>query len=217
MNYNELQNIKENATYYRYQQIGDKSHIDKVRFFEENRIAILDLEFEYRIEVWCDFSLSIFELGRYYEFIKLSDELIPIVIAENVFEIGEKNIYNELLFRKAASLYNMAEYEKATYVFSELFKIDHCTLHEKAFKQSLYKIQKAKQRNLQAASILVFIITAVIIAIELLIVVPFYTDKTSTFEMVRTSTFGIGVFLMIFQELYARYKVNRVVNGYIFP
>lgn len=212
MNYNDLENIRENSYYYRYQQIEKKAHIDKIRFFELNRKSILDLDFELRIEVWCDYALSVFEIGRYYEFIKLSDKLIPLVIEENVYELNDKNIYNELLFRKAASFYNMAEYEKSTYVFSELFKIDQNKINEKAFKQSLFKIQKGRQRNMQAICILIFIATAVLIAIELLIIVPFYNDKASLFELIRTITFALGVFLMVFQELYARYAVNKEVG-----
>lgn len=211
MTFESLKHIKQNATYYQYQEIGSSAHIEKVRFFQENKTEIENLDFDLRFAVWSDYAMSMFELGRYREFTELADEMIPLVISENIYEVDGKDIYTELLFRKAASHYNIIELEKANHVFIELYKIDDSPIHERALKQSLYKVEKSKYRNLQAASILVFIITAVIIAIELLIITPFYLEWAPTVEAIRVCTFGFGLALLLFQELWVKYKINNFV------
>ena len=215
MNYGHLENIKENSTFYQFMEIEHDSHYEKVRFFENNKKRIGNLDFDFRTFVWCDYALSIFEIGRYQEFIKLSDELIPLVISENIYEIRGIAIYEAMLFRKAASLYNIQKFEEAEYVFGELCKIDKDPINKKAWKQAKYKILKNKIRYVDAISILFFIITASIIALELLVVGNFYPHYLEMVEYSRIATFSLGVSCIIGSELYIRIKSNRIYKSFI--
>jgi len=210
MNDGTLKNIKENSPYYEFLEIDLDAHHEKVRFFEENRGEIYNLDFSYKIFIWCDYAISVFELGRYQEFIKLSDELIPTVINENIFRIRDIDIYSALLFRKGASLYNINKLEEAEYVFSELCRIEKDTLHQKAWTQTIQRILKGKLRYLQAISVLLFIFTAILIAVELLVIRNFYPALTEDFEFFRICTFVSGFLVLIGLELYIRFKSIRL-------
>lgn len=214
MNYGHLENIKENSTFFQFMEIEQDSHYEKVRFFENNKKNIGSLDFDFRIFVWCDYALSIFEIGRYQEFIKLSDELIPLVISENIYEIRNISIYEAMLFRKAASLYNIQKFEEAEYVFSELCKIEKEPINKKAWKQAKYKIIKDKIRFIDAISILLFIATASIIAFELLVVGNFYPDYLEMVELSRIITFCLGISCIVGSELYIRIKSNKVYRTF---
>jgi len=214
MNYGHLENIKENSTFYQFIEIGQDSHYEKVRFFENNKRDIGNLDFDFRTYVWCDYALSIFEIGRYQEFIKLSDELIPLIISENVYEIRGIAIYEAMLFRKAASLYNIQKFEEAEYIFAELCKIEKEPINKKAWKQAKYKILKDKIRYIDAISILFFIATASIIGFELLVVGNFYPEYLSTVENSRIITFCLGISCIVGSELYIRIKSERIFKSF---
>ena len=209
MNYNSLENIKENSTFYQFMEIEQDSHHEKVRFFENNRSSIKSMDFDFRIYVWCDYALSVFEIGRYQEFIKLSDQLIPLVVEENVYEVRGISIYEALLFRKGASLFNIHQYRESEYVFSELCKIEKEPINKKAWRKAKYRILKSSVRFMEAISVLFFIATAVIIAIELLIVVTLYPDYSAIMEKIRLVTFGFGLLTIFSTELYVKLKSNK--------
>ena len=209
MNYNSLENIKENSTFYQFLEIEQDSHHEKVRFFENNKRSIKSMDFDFRIYVWCDYALSVFEIGRYQEFIKLSDELIPLVVEENVYEVRGISIYEALLFRKGASLFNIHQYREAEYVFSELCKIEKEPINKKAWRKAKYRILKSSVRFMEAISVLFFIATAVIIAIELFIVATFYPESSAIMEKIRIVTFGFGLLTILGTELYVKLKSNK--------
>ena len=209
MNYNSLENIKENSTFYQFLEIEQDSHHEKVRFFENNKNSIKSMDFDFRIYVWCDYALSVFEIGRYQEFIKLSDELIPLVVEENVYEVRGISIYEALLFRKGASLFNIHQYTESEYVFSELCKIEKEPINKKAWRKAKYKILKSSVRFMEAISVLFFIATAVIILIELLIVMTLYPEYSAILEKIRLVTFGFGLLTILSTELYVKLKSNK--------
>ena len=215
MNYGSLENIREHSTFYEFIEIDHDAHHEKVRFFEDNKFQIYDLEFEYKIHVWCDYALSVFEIGRYQEFIKLSDELIPLIIKENVFRLRDIKIYEALLFRKGASLYNIQKFDEAEYVFQQLCRIESEVLYQRAWMQTMQKILKNKMRFVQALSVLLFIFTAVIIAIELLIIRNFYPTLTNSFELFRIFTFFLGISSLIGLEVIIRYKARKLFKSKI--
>ena len=212
MNYNSLENIKENSTFYQFLEIEQDSHHEKVRFFENNKSSIKNMDFDFRIYVWCDYALSIFEIGRYQEFIKLSDELIPLVVEENIYEVRGVSIYEALLFRKAASLFNIHQYRESEYVFSELCKIEKEPINKKAWKKAKYRILKSSVRFMEAISVLFFIATAVIIAVELLVVVTLYPDYSALVEKIRLVTFGCGLLVLFSLEMYIKIKSSQDYN-----
>ncbi len=210
MNDGNLKNIKQNSSYFEFIEIDLDAHHEKVRFFEENRDEIYQLDFNYKIFIWCDYAISVFELGRYQEFIKLADELIPTVIKENIYRIRDVDIYTALLFRKGASLYNINKLEEAEYIFSELCKIEKDIIHQKAWIQTMQRILKGNLRYLQAISVLLFILTAVIIAVELLVIRNFYPVFSQHFEMFRIGTFILGIAALVGLELYIRLKSAKM-------
>lgn len=209
MNYNSLENIKENSPFYQFLEIEQDSHYEKVRFFEDHKNSIKNLDFDFRIFIWCDYAMSVFEIGRYQEFIKLSDEIIPLVIEENVYEVRGVAVYEALLFRKAASLFNIHQYEEAEYVFSELCKIEKEPINKKAWRKAKYRILKSSVRFMEAISVLFFIATALIIMVELLVVVTLYPDYSALVEKIRLVTFGLGMLSILSTELYIQIKTNK--------
>ena len=200
----------EELVYQEYIGIEPSDYQEKIRYYERNKREILQLPFNVSTEIRCECAIAYFEVGSYSTYLKMVDELIQLVISENIYKIKGKNIFEELLFRKAASSYNVVDYDKGEYVFSELIKIDASNdLYKKAFvKCSIDKLRYEGQ-FFRGLTVLLFIITAVIIAIELLTIRPFYDQYIYTFEVSRNISFSLAIMSMFFQELRIRFLANK--------
>lgn len=113
-----------NPVYQGYFSLGDTAYREKVRFFEEHPDDIIYLDFDDRIELEMDYLLCLFEIGRYERFLRFVDKVIEEIIAENIYTYRDENIFEELLFRKAASLYQLKRYDKSKSILIQLIKIN---------------------------------------------------------------------------------------------
>ena len=110
--------------YFEYHRMGSGAFRDKVRFYESNKTQIHYLSYEERIDVDLDYVLCLFEIGKYHKFLSKTDALIEVVIRDNIFTYNGLNIYNDLLFKKAACLFNTGQYIKSEKVLKSIVKLD---------------------------------------------------------------------------------------------
>lgn len=169
-------------------EVGDFQGV--IRFFEQYEQQILQLPFEEYFEILMGYCDALFEAGAYQKHILMADVVIELSIKHNVHYFEERDVFRHFLFRKAAALYNLFEGERAEHILRELIKMDVTD------REALFLYTKCRQRcypwlinQFRAISILMFLITAVIVAAEVLLVIPFYTSFANTLEAVRISTF----------------------------
>jgi len=106
--------------YFNYYRIGQGAYRDKVKYFEDNKDGLSMLDEQQLYDVKIDYLLCLFEIGRYEYFLGKVDEMIEVVIIENIFEYDGINIYNELLFKKSACLYNTNNFSSSEKVLKSL-------------------------------------------------------------------------------------------------
>jgi tetratricopeptide (TPR) repeat protein len=142
----------------------------------------------------------------------MADVVIEISFAENITDIGGREIFRATLFQKAASYYNLNDFKKAIHVLSELIKIDPND-HEVAqfYERCLRKERPQLVRNSRAIAIFLFLGTALIISIEALIVRNFFPTWASLFENTRNTSFVLGVSVLIGGELLQRFIAKKNV------
>lgn len=199
--------------YLEYHRMGHKAFRDKVRYYEDHRSLIGYLSYEERIDVDLDYILCVFEIGKYHKFLSKCDSLIEVVIMDNIFSYNGLNIYNDLLFKKAACLFNTGQYLKSEKVLKSIIKLEP----DNSLARSLYGKCKRKQgrdwyEGAKALS-MVMLISAVSIAfMELLVVRPFYDEYVSTFAGLKIFFFGTGIITLISNELYLSYVIGREIG-----
>lgn len=202
--------------YFEYHRIGDKAFRDRVRFYEENRTQVGFLTYEERIDVDLDYLICLFEIGKYHKFLSKVDPLIETVIMDNIFTYNGSNIYNELLFKKAACLFNTGQFAKADSILKSIAKLEP----DNTVARSLYGKCKRKQERdwyetVKAVAV-VMLLSAVLISImDLLIVRPFFHELTSTFASLKVITAILGVVALVGNEAYLNYVVGKEI-GYRF-
>jgi hypothetical protein len=213
VNFNPLKN---KDFYFEYHRIGSKAFRDKVRYYEDNRSFIDQLKYQERIDVDIDYILCLFEIGKYHKFLSKVDGLIEIVIVDNIFEYNGVNIYNDLLFKKAACQFNTGQYIKSEKILKAIVKLEP----ENNLVRTLYGRCKRKQgrdwyEGTKAVA-MVMLISAISIAfMELLIVRPFYNDYVSTISGMKILFFVTGIISLIGNEIYLYYIVGKEI-GYKF-
>jgi tetratricopeptide (TPR) repeat protein len=196
--------------------MGSKAFRDKVRYYEDNRSYIGQLKYEERIDVDLDYILCLFEIGKYHKFLSKVDSLVELVIIDNIYDFNGVNIYNDLLFKKAACLFNTGQYIKSEKVLETIVKLEP----ENNLVRTLYGRCKRKQGRdwyeSTKAVAMVMLISAISIAfMELLIVRPFYNDYVATFSGLKIFFFVIGILSLIGNEVYLYYIVGKEI-GYKF-
>lgn len=202
-----------------YRDFKEIEHTDYrgvVRFYEEHESQIRQLEEDEHFDLLVAYVNSLFEMGAYQKHLLMADVVIELTVERNIQVYQGSDLFCTTLFKKAASLYNLLEFNKAEYILRELVRIDPRNAEVILFlkkcrrRQSLGIIQHTR-----AASIFLFLLTALIISIEVLFVRPFYDMHTALIERTRFSTFGLGCFLLVAGDLIHRWQVERNVNQFV--
>ena len=208
-----IQNQENSDFYFEYHRMGTNAFRDKVRFYESNKNQIHYLTYEERIDVDLDYLLCLFEIGKYHKFLSKADALIEVVIIDNIFVYNGLNIYNDLLFKKAACLYNTGQYKKSEKVLKAILKLD--LKNDPA--RMLYGKCKRKQgrdwyEGTKAIAIVMFISAFAIAVAELFVIKPFYSELLPSFIMLKFTSFILGLLALVGNELYLRYVIGKEIG-----
>ena len=199
-----------------YLEIDESDFQHHIRFYEEHLEAIKKLDFEEYYELHITYVNALFEVGGYKKHLQEVDSVIENSILRNIKYFKGEDIYRLMLFKKAASLYNLHRFEEADYVLRELIKIDPFDKDPVLFlKKCLRKHHSSLKRRIWAISILCFLLTAAIIALEILWIRPFKSEYQTMVEIIRFVTFISGIFILFFGNLYHRMRIEKEVNEFV--
>ena len=199
--------------YHQFKEIDKSAYREIIEFYEDHKYAFSLLDIEEQLEIQVAYSNSLFEIGQYQKFVHLVNELIELVIFHNIKYLNGEDIFLHLLFKKAAAHYQSLEYEEADNILWELIKMN--PNHAPAvylLKKCRVKQQPDYLRNIKAASIVMFLAGAGIIAIEILAIRPFFQTYTATVEAIRNIIFFGGLFILVFSDICHRIKSFHQVN-----
>jgi len=200
----------EELVYLEYQGIDDGAFQEKIRYFERNKPAIKTLPYEVRLEMSLEYVVSHFEVGEYYQYLKHVDSLLSKVVEENIFSVDGDDIYQELLYRKAASLHNVLDFYGAEHVLKELYLIDSdSNLYKRTYIKNFSDRLRSQAQKARGIIIAMLGITGFIIGLELLVVRPFHPAMVGAVELSRNILFGSALLSLIGKEMYIRYLANR--------
>jgi tetratricopeptide (TPR) repeat protein len=211
-----LQSTYHSKIYRDFKAIEATAYRNMIHFYEKQESEIRALDFDENFELLTCYVNALFEVGYYRKHLLIVDVVIETAISNNIDFYKGEDIFLKMLFRKAASLYNLLEYEKSEYILREIIRINPW---DKDAIQFLKKCKRRQQpRYLQyarATSIFLFLTAAVIIALEVLFVRTFYRQLVLEIEQARFVIFGIGGVLLIGADLFHRLRTERQVNAFV--
>lgn len=205
-------NTQSNQVYLRYFRLGETAYREKVRFYEENPDAISSLYFDERLEIDFDYLYCLFEVGRYERYLAKVDPLIELIVSENIYEHRGENIFEELIFRKAACLYQMKHFQKSETILQQLVRMNR----KNSLFIGLYTINKRKIENdviitIKAMAMASFLIV-IGITIASIFLEPFLAIYLSPFLTLRMVLLIFGICCLIGLEIAFQYKIYKATG-----
>lgn len=199
-----------------FKAIEGNAYRQIIHFYEKLETEINQLDFEEHFEVLTAYVNALFEVGSYQKHLLLVDLVIETAIQNNIAFYKGEDIFLKMLFRKAASLYNLLEYEKAEYILREIIRINPWNKDAVLFlKRCLRRRQHRYVQVTRALSIVLFLLAAMVIALEVLMVRPFFKEYTFIVEQSRFTLFGMGGLLLLGVSFIHRLRVEYQVNNFV--
>ncbi len=209
------QSTYHSKVYQDFMEIQNEEYRTIIRFFEEYQNEINQLDVEEYFELTMAYTKALFEVGAYNSFLNIVDEAIAATIDHNIQFYKGEDIYQELLFRKAAAHYNLHNYEESKYILRELIKIDPWNqISVRFLKKCLRSQQPAYIRSARAGIVALFMLAALVIAVEILILRPVFPEYVTVVENTRNIIFLSGIGLLIAVEAYNYWKIYSQTEAF---
>jgi hypothetical protein len=199
---------------YRHFRAIDRSEYRRVvRFYERNEKSILMLDFEEYFELLVAYTQALFEISDYNKHLLMADVVIQTSILQNISHVNGDEIYCTTLFQKAASHYNLRELSKAKHIVGELLKMNPLDTMSIQFLSKIMREDTPHYvRHSRAISIFLFLMSALLICVQVLFIKTFYTLYDPIMELSRNSIFCLGVLILVGSEIIHRWQVQHFVN-----
>lgn len=212
----QLQSKYRSKIYQDFRAIEPSEWRTVVRFYEEYKSQITALEFEEYFEMQVAYTNALFEIGAYEKHLLMVDGVIEASVINNVKFFNGEDVFHQALFKKAASSFHTWQLEKADYILRELLRIDPYDEDAAMFlKKCLRKMRPALIRQSRAAAIGCFLLGALIVCLEMLVIRNFYPDFTGIFEASRNTLFFSGVGVIAGVDVLHRWRTNHEVDVFV--
>jgi len=183
------------------------------RFYESNQTQIQNLETEEFFDLQVTYLTALFDLGSHQKLLDVIDEPIEASIIHNIKEHNGTDIFRKLLYMKADALFHTMRFAESKNIFLQLLRMNPTnSFYKEGLAKTMRKMVPQFVKNCRALSILFFILSAIVIAIEMLAVQHFFADYTSHVEMVRNVLFALGWATLIGAELIHFFQVKYQVK-----
>jgi tetratricopeptide (TPR) repeat protein len=201
--------------YLEYFRLGDNAYRDKMKYFEDHQREIWSLEFEESCDINLDYLNCLFEVGRYDRFLQFVDEMIEIVVIENIYSYRGENIYFELLFKKAACLYNIGKYVESLSLLKQLRKIN--PMHKltiETFAVCFKKIPDNQVLLFKALAVACISFLLAFSVVKILLIEPFYENSIAIFNRIQIGLSITALFSFFASELIFKARVYYEIGAF---
>ncbi len=187
-----------------------------VRYYERLEDDIRTLDADEYFDCTVTYTEALFQTADYGRHLVMCDHLLEFVIMQNVESWGGEDIYVKILFRKAASLYQQHEYARAEHVLRELIKLHPWhRLAPRFLRNCLLRQRPAWLFQVRAVALLLFLLSAAVVALEIFVVKPFFTDYYRLALIVHNALLGSGLGLLLIGESRHLWRCARSMETFV--
>ncbi|WP_367393101.1 hypothetical protein [Lewinella sp. LCG006] len=198
--------------------IEPKNYHAIIRFYEQWEAQIAKLDDDQHYELLFAFTNALFEVGAYRQFLVVVDQAILVSLDESFHkeEAFKQQLFEQLLFRKAAAFIQVIEPAKAEHVVRELLRINPKHALAPLLLQKTLRQQNTSISTLtRAIAILLFGLSALIILIEVLVIRSFYDMYTAPVELSRNLIFIGGLLILGLGEALTHWRAYRYTRRFL--
>ncbi|WP_238750853.1 hypothetical protein [Neolewinella maritima] len=189
---------------------GDYHRI--IRMYEEQEQAIGRLDVEEHFELTVHYVDALFETGAYREHQLMVDLVIHASIRHDIRYMPgrQEKVFEQQLFRKAASAFRIGEYATAEHVLRELIRMHpEEPVYARFLRTTLFRQQQPTLQFGRAACIFCLLLTALVVTINLLVVQNFYPAYGPLMSWVCIDIFLVGMLALAGAYGLAYYRCRR--------
>jgi tetratricopeptide (TPR) repeat protein len=199
-----------------FKSLEEHAYREVIRYFEKYESEIQGLDFEEYFDLLVVYVTALFEIGEYRKHSLMVDAVIEASIHNNITIYQEEDIFQKMLFRKAASLFHLYEFDRAEHILRELLRMNPDNETAALFLKKCLRAHNPQIRiHARAASIFLLLLATFIIALEVLLVRPFYGMYADVVENARNTTFILACLTILGGDLYLRWLANREVHYFL--
>jgi hypothetical protein len=168
-----------------YMRIAGDNNSQKISFYLKNEDEIRKIRLNERLEIEKDFLISLFQNGEFENYLQRCDQVIDQLFDARLFPDFDKSTLSALLFHKAASLFNMHQYDKSKQSLVALIKIDkkNINLHRELLVQIFSKKLRLEKHKARGIIIAMILVSAILSIWNVLIIDPFYSEYYQEFQI----------------------------------
>lgn len=197
-----------------YRAIDRSAHREVIKFYEKYKGSFGDLDTAAYLEIELGYCDALFELGRYESFLAVVQYMLESVIFHNIKYLNDEDVFEKLLVRKAAAHFHLEEYRTSQGVLWQVVRMNphnHTAVY--LLKRCLIKSQPTYLNHLRGLSIFLFLLSALVTAVELLAVRPFFEEYASMAETSRLLIFLLAILLLVGSDFLHRMRSFHLVNN----
>jgi tetratricopeptide (TPR) repeat protein len=196
-----------------FKAIDANDYYGIVRYYELHEDGIRALELEEYLDCTLAYTNALFETGNHGQHIVMCDHLLEIVIMQNIETWGGEDLFERLLFRKAASLFQLHEYPKAEHVLRELVKIYPAEkLPRRFLEKCLLRQKPAWLTKTRATFIGLSLLAAIVIALEFFVIEPFFPSWLFRFQIAHNALLFSGIGSLVVGEGLHAWRCRRAID-----
>lgn len=183
-------------TYYgrRMVELRTDTHQAVIHFFEKHEVGIRTLQEDEFFDILLLYLDSLFACGEYERFDRYVDEALILALDHRIYTLKDEDIYEHLLYRKAAVLYNIGRDDQCRHLLTELLRLNPAhKLARRFLKRCLVQSQREFRRRLYAVVILLILVSMLGSALEILWIRPFLPDWVFIWEYSRSLIFLLAL------------------------
>ena len=202
--------------YANYMAIDKHAFQAIIGYYDKNEKYFQFLPVDEQLNAAINYFEALFETGKFYLLLdKIDNALITCVDCN--WNTTIKSIYVEMIFKKAAALYNTEQYSAAFALSKELLKIDPNHIAGKElFRRVLANPKPAYILKVHILAVCLVLLSAVLIVIDLSIVKPNYQDLHIILVKIIEGLFIGGMILSFLPDLthyfISRHKLKRELH-----
>ena len=188
-----------------------------IRMYEEKEKEIGRLDVLEHFELTVYYADALFATGAYRQHQMMVDLVIETCVRHNIEEMeGVKgDVFQHLLFKKAASAFRLQRFDVAAHVAKELIRMSPGReLNVRFLRASLFRRQRETLQRGRAGFILFILVSAVLITGEILVVRTVYPELLPYSQAAIAICFLAGVMCLLGFYGFAYSRAHHEAYGF---
>ncbi len=193
---------KPSDTYKDFRELHPEAWYRIIRFYESRCLEMESLPVSEHLRICDSYAEALYRIGDHTKLLEVTDSLIDMSMEGTLSPEYSREIFQRALLRKSNVHIRLLEYSKAEKILHQLVNMNpENRKHRWQLSKCKFMTKPNWIRKARACSILCFLISALVILIEILVIQLTYPEYLDFAIALRVGLFALGLGILIFSEV----------------